>query len=135
MPVDLKAKFEEDKNGNKTMMVTINNGSPALFQSFEPIKEENQDITTYIGSFYSPELETTYQVLIKDQKLMGHHSRHGDFPIQMLKKNILQIPGFAIIKYELGVDDKVGELEFQTEEQEMFGLKRSNSCDCSNYSS
>ena len=107
VPVDLKAKFEEDKNGNKTMMVSINNGSPALFHSFETIKEENQDITTYIGSFYSPELETTYQVLIKDQKLMVHHSRHGDFPIQMLKKDILQIPDYAIIKYERGVDDKV----------------------------
>jgi len=104
---NLIAKFDLDKNGNKTMAVNIDDGAPSTFEYFEPILDSKKYIRDYIGRFYSPELESTLDILIKDEKLIGHHSRHGDFPMQMLKIDVLEIPGFAIIKFERKKDNKI----------------------------
>lgn len=104
---NLIAKFDLDKNGNKTMAVSIDDGTPSTFEYFEPILDSKKYIRDYIGRFYSPELESTLDILIKDEKLIGHHGRHGDFPMQMLKIDVLEIPGFAIIKFERKKDNKI----------------------------
>ena len=104
---NLIAKFDFDKNGNKTMAVRIDDGSPSMFEYFEPILDTKKYIRDYTGSFYSPELESIVDIFIKDDKLVGHHTRHGDFPMQMLKSDILEIPGEAIIKFERETDNKI----------------------------
>ncbi|MGC1206167.1 MAG: hypothetical protein WA839_14955 [Flavobacteriaceae bacterium] len=104
---NLIAKFDLDKNGNKTITVSINDGAPSTFEYFEPILDSKKYIRDYTGRFYSPELESIFNVLIKDENLIGHHGRHGDFPMQMLKIDVLEIPGFAIIKFERKKDNKI----------------------------
>lgn len=104
---NLIAKFDLDKNGNKTMVVSIDDGAPSTFEYFEPILDSKKYIRDYIGRFYSPELESTLDVLIKDEKLIGHHGRHGDFPMQMLKIDVLEVPDFAIIKFERKKDNNI----------------------------
>jgi len=100
-------KFDVDKNGDKIMAVSINDDAPIALSYFEPIIEPKRYIKEYIGRFYSPELESTLDIFIKDDKLVGHHGRHGDFPMQILKIDVLQIPGFAIIKFQRKKDNKI----------------------------
>ncbi|MEM6725323.1 MAG: serine hydrolase domain-containing protein [Bacteroidota bacterium] len=57
----------------------------------------NVDLSEYAGRFYSPELESTLDILLKEDQLIGHHARHGDFPIELLKRNALMITNFAAI--------------------------------------
>lgn len=104
---NLITKFDLDKNGNKTMVVSIDDGAPSTHEYFEPITEPNKYSKDYIGRYYSPELESTLDILIRDEKLIGHHGRHGDLPIKMLKIDVLEIPGFAIIKFERKKDNKI----------------------------
>lgn len=104
---NLIAKFDLDKNGSKTMVVSIDDGAPSTFEYFEHILDSKKYIRDYIGRFYSPELESTLDVLIKDEKLIGHHGRHGDFPMQMLKIDVLEVPGFAIMKFERKKDNNI----------------------------
>lgn len=107
---NLIAKFGINEKGIKTMSVSVDNDRPSLFEHFEPITAPMQYAREYTGRFYSPELESTIDILIKDEELVGHHGRHGDFPIQMLKRDVLEIPGFAIIKIERKKDTKTSGL-------------------------
>ena len=54
-------------------------------------------LNDYVGRFYSPELESTFDILLENDKLIGHHARHGDFPMKLLSTDVLEIPGFASI--------------------------------------
>lgn len=90
VPNDVKVSFNTDKNGLKTMMVTIDNGKPILSAVFEPVDPSKADLSDYTGAFYSPELETTYTISAADGKLSAHHARHGDFGMKILKKDVLE---------------------------------------------
>ena len=46
-----------------------------------------QDLQTYTGVYYSPELETRYEVLLKDGKLIARHRRHGDLTLRPQQKD------------------------------------------------
>ena len=88
--VDLKVKFETNKNGDKIMLVTIDDDPPVIFEAFDVIVPSLEDMSSYTGRFYSPELETSYVISVKNEKLSCHHPRHGDFEIKILKKDILE---------------------------------------------
>ncbi len=50
----------------------------------------NQEILEEIcGTYWSPELETQYILYMKDEKLMGHHPRHGNFAIRYIREDKL----------------------------------------------
>ena len=82
------------------MTVIINNGPPIISQSFTPVTSEDTDLSSYTGEFYSPELETTYVISEKDETLICHHPRIGDFEMMVLKKDVLKGNWpFSIAKY------------------------------------
>ena len=89
VPVDLKVKFKISEN-DKTMIVTVDDGEGSLFKSFEPEDTAEDALAPYIGKFYSPELETTYDIYLEDDTLYYHHARHGNAPMKVLKKDILE---------------------------------------------
>lgn len=43
----------------------------------------------YKGKYYSEELESTYEILSDGKKLIGYHSRHGEFGIEIEDQNHL----------------------------------------------
>ncbi|MBL4654111.1 MAG: hypothetical protein JKY53_14800, partial [Flavobacteriales bacterium] len=104
--VILIAKFDVDENGNKTMSVRVDEGAPPIFESYNPIAD-SKEFKDYIGRFYSPELESTFDIVIKDEKLVFHHGRHNDFPMQLIKGDVLEIPGYAIIKFEREKNNRI----------------------------
>lgn len=44
-----------------------------------PLKPDLSQLNEYAGSYYSPELETTYRLTVEKGKLVAHHMRLGDF--------------------------------------------------------
>ena len=104
---NLVAKFDVDATGHKTMSVSEDGGRSSMFKSFEPVVADAMDFKGYTGRFYSPELESTFDFFIRDEKLVGHHGRHGDFPVQIIKSDVVENPGRAIIKFERDKNNKV----------------------------
>ena len=86
---DVKVKFEIPQNGDKTMIVLIDSEAPIISKSFVPIEANLEKMKSYTGTFYSPELETTYTIFLEGEKLKWHHARHGDADIKILKKDVL----------------------------------------------
>lgn len=84
---DVKVRFDFD---NQTMAVQINDGNDIMHTLFDPSPPTAEDLKTYTGTYYSPELEVTYNIFIADEKLKWHHPHFGDHDIKILKKDILQ---------------------------------------------
>ncbi|MDA3883991.1 MAG: serine hydrolase [Candidatus Delongbacteria bacterium] len=105
--VDLRVKFII--NGKlKSMIVTVDDGEPISSQGFEPRTMTTKDLLSYTGKFYSPELETTYDVFLENGTLFCHHSRHGEFEMKVLKSDVLESEWpMALTKYKR---DKKGEV-------------------------
>lgn len=86
---DLKIKFTISSK-QKSMTVRVNDGVPSVFQVFEAQTITTEDLLSYTGDFYSPELETSYKIYLEDDTLFYHHARHGEFKIKVLKHDVLE---------------------------------------------
>jgi len=104
---DLKVTFET--NGKqKSMYVSVNGGKPSVLYDFEARSITTKDLLSYTGTFYSPELETSYKIYLKEDTLFCHHARHGDFKMKVLKQDVLESEWpMAITKYKR---DKEGQV-------------------------
>ena len=48
------------------------------------------ELKDYVGTYYSPELDTHYHFKLVDNQLKGNHVRHGDFEFKILNKDNLE---------------------------------------------
>ena len=73
-------------------------------------KEKNEpDLSTYVGSYYSPELETTYKIELREGKLVACHQRHPDVVLRPLStdKFIANSFYFPTAQFERGDDGHI----------------------------
>lgn len=63
----------------------------------------------YTGEYYSPELQTTYRIVLEDDQLIVRHRRHNDFKITPVEPDQLQAEAyfFRDVKVERNGDDEV----------------------------
>lgn len=87
-----------DSNTNTMKLISADN-SIDVFEKYEDKSNLTEDLKKYTGTFYSSELETFYTISLKEDKLIGYHSRFGEFDIQILKQDVLSWSGMAISKY------------------------------------
>ncbi|MEM1134561.1 MAG: serine hydrolase domain-containing protein [Bacteroidota bacterium] len=103
---DIKVTFGLGKN--KTMTITVDGPSPITSYSFEPIASTKDELAAYTGKFYSPELETSYTISLKNDTLFWHHIRHGDFKMKRIKKDVLKGNWpFNMVKFQRNKKGKV----------------------------
>lgn len=96
------------KGQDRNMIVTVGDGQPGIFNGFDPTEPSKEELESYNGEFYSPELETTYKILLKNDSLFYHHARHGDHEMKVLKKDVLEGEWpLSISKYKRNAEGQV----------------------------
>lgn len=88
-----------DVNTNIMKLISADN-SIDVFEKYVDKPLLIEDLKEYTGTFYSSELETFYTISLKDDKLIGYHSRFGEFDVQILKQDVLSWSGMAVSKYK-----------------------------------
>jgi len=78
------------KSQDRSMIVTVGDGQPGTFTGFDASEPGKKELESYTGTFYSPELETIYQIYLKNDSLFYHHARHGDKEMNLRKKDVLE---------------------------------------------
>jgi CubicO group peptidase (beta-lactamase class C family) len=92
---DLIVKFEE-KEGQKQMIVTVNDEPASVFEAYTKPTYTSEALKEYEGRFYSPELKTTYNIVVEGKKLVLTHSRASDTKFSVLKKDVFNFQRFLI---------------------------------------
>ncbi|MDF0708294.1 serine hydrolase domain-containing protein [Flagellimonas okinawensis] len=65
-------------------------GSPKVFSKLEKGASKLTTGAEYAGSYYSPELETTYTIHYENGTWYAHHIRHGKLPLELRKNDLLK---------------------------------------------
>lgn len=86
---------------NDTIYMLVKDGEKEeeLFTPYTYSPTTSIELNAYCGNFYSSELETSYTITSADNALIGYHSRHGYFPISILKKDIVSWDGLGVAHY------------------------------------
>ena len=86
--VDVFVLFEFKKE-KKQMLVDVKGQSMAVFHAIKNTAIAKNELTQYTGSYYSPELETTYSISVKGDTLSMYHPRHGNIAVKREFPDIL----------------------------------------------
>lgn len=97
VPVDTD-RFEAIDPENKTvitfdgntMTLLRNSGAPLVFKKYTPSALDPKNAVEYIGTYYSPEIQTTYTLHFSDGKLYAHHIRHGKLELNQKQKDLFE---------------------------------------------
>jgi hypothetical protein len=95
-----------DLSTDKMNLISAN-GTIDKFDKYNDQPLTTQDLQDYTGTYYSPELESTYILSLKDGKLYVYHSKFGEAEVQVLKKDVLDWSGSAISKYRRDKNQKI----------------------------
>ncbi len=96
---DLKPKIEDKNQNGKD----------------NPIKEFNSNLTEFEGEYYSPELTTTYNIKIRENKLIMSHRKLSDIALTQIGGNNF-----------LGTNTFSFEMEFLRTNEKVVGFEISN---------
>ena len=77
--------FIKDESGKITKIKTIMNGQENFAVRLPDFDSARVNLTEYAGDYYSPELSTTYSLVVESGKLIARHFRTGDVHLTALK--------------------------------------------------
>ncbi|EPR69210.1 Beta-lactamase [Cyclobacterium qasimii M12-11B] len=83
----LEDAFEKESDA------ATNADDPIESQEFTPPNYEVSDLKEFVGAYFSPELNTTYEAVLKDGKLTVTHARASDFVISVAKNDLFLFDG------------------------------------------
>ncbi len=75
--------FERDEKGN-VVRFAMKNASQNLSAKRLNAPAPAEQLTQFTGDYYSPELGTSYTLVVKEGKLVAQHRRHDDIPLTEL---------------------------------------------------
>ena len=90
--------FSDLENKVSQLLTVYQNGNKTEAKRYIEENLSGINLIDYKGRFYSPELESTIDIILEGDSLIGHHVRHGDFLVKLQGVNALEMSGFGSIK-------------------------------------
>lgn len=112
VPVDLRIKFSQSGE-TRQMSVVINNGDPIVSHEFIPPNYSVSELEDFTGEYFSPELNTTYVAVLKDNELTFTHARSSDFEVSAAKSDLFTYGGYSI-QFERNANQDITGLRVST---------------------
>lgn len=79
------------KNNQQELSVKIGNGDPIHFTPYTPAKYPLSNTSDYIGTYYSEELETSYEIVLEKGQLVTKHQRLDDMTFRPVTQDIFRV--------------------------------------------
>lgn len=93
-----------------------NPAPPAPEEKKIPFDASKVKLSEFVGTFYSPELETAYTFVVENDTLRAHHQRHDDMKFTPMRPNVFRANQWYL-----------GEVEFERNKaNQITGLRASN---------
>jgi len=93
---DIRVKFSKSIE-KRQMTVLIDGDKPIISNEFTPPNYKVSDLKEFTGEYYSPELKTTYEAILKNDKLTFTHARASDVIISATKRDMFLTSGYSFM--------------------------------------
>ncbi len=84
-PVSARVRFIKDDSGKVIKMLVRMGGGEVTAPRMPDFDKSRFDLKQYTGDFFSPELSTTYSLIVENNRLVARHFRTGDVSLTPLK--------------------------------------------------
>ncbi len=84
---DVKIEFMLDKNGYAGSLELNQNGQKFVGLRLQPFNKRSVALSDFTGRFYSDELSTFYDIVIKNNQLFVEHNRMDDFLLKLFSED------------------------------------------------
>lgn len=97
-PEDAEMAFERRASGVTRLTLSFRDTLPQILETYEPLKASEEALAQYIGEYTSAEVEATYRIFVKDNKLTLAVNWQEPFALQPTVRDEFQGPiGTAIV--------------------------------------
>lgn len=100
VPVYAVVTFTEE-DGERLMTYSDRSEEVTVMRQFDFREPDAAALARYTGTYYSPELDTSYEMVVEDGELKARHSRHPDFSLTYLRDNHFT-NGWTNIQFQTG---------------------------------
>jgi CubicO group peptidase (beta-lactamase class C family) len=90
VPDEFLLRFDLTNKRQKRITFIENGKESGGLIEFEEAEITPALLKKYVGSYYSKELDTWYELRLEENQLKGYHSRHGAFGLQVIKEDVLE---------------------------------------------
>ena len=92
--VNAVVEFTEENQG-RVMTFKDPGGEITRMASFDYVEGDPDLFERYAGTYYSPELDTSYQLVVENGKLMARHNRLPDVPLSLIRGDRFSIGPYS----------------------------------------
>ncbi len=87
-------------------IIVSSNGRKRNWVKTEKYVPDEEELREIAGKYWSPELETQYRFYVRDGELFGYQTRHGEFSLECIDKDVYVSDSGFINKIEIVRDRK-----------------------------
>lgn len=84
---DARLEFQRDSAARVTQFTLMQGSQNIIARRMVLAGDIPTDLSEYTGAFYSEELGTTYNVVLKEGKLVARHRRHDDIQMTPISRD------------------------------------------------
>jgi CubicO group peptidase (beta-lactamase class C family) len=85
---DVQVQFHPEKDGYVERLTVVAEGETIKGKRSKVKELAPEQMREYAGDYYSGELDTTYKIVLQDDKILARHRRHGDIPLVRTKEDV-----------------------------------------------
>lgn len=100
--------FSKDDDGRNHMSLKRGEGAPMKFVEFKPVSYTASDLKRFVGTFYSPELNVSYDLKMKAGGLMLYLNGREISAMRPIKVNLFRNQNFGVFKFSKNLVGQIG---------------------------
>jgi len=86
-------------NGEKALVFKTSGEEDTRMEAYDYESLARAPLAGYTGSYYSPELDTSYEIILENGQLLRRHSRHPDQPLTFIRPDLFNMGGWFQVQF------------------------------------
>ena len=104
---DVLVKFDENRQGNRTMSFIANGGNPEISTEYKPNVYTDEELVDFAGVYHSKELGVNYTLELEDDFLMLYINETKTSPLKSIMVNRFLNDEYGIFQFNTDGEGKV----------------------------
>ena len=103
---DVRISFNKGSDSKVNQFTLYQGGQTIVARRIKPFDPTSLDLRTYVGNYYSPELQTSYTLELKNDTLIANHIRHEPAAMTPIAKDAFSTNLWYMGKIEFTRNEK-----------------------------
>jgi CubicO group peptidase (beta-lactamase class C family) len=113
-PGGAELAFTGQSNAVERLRLVVEGERPREFERLEPSKPSASDLASYAGRFYSDEINTAYDLVVRGDTLVAVSRRGAEYPLEPMSADLFRGRGMGTVRFERDGRKRVTALRVST---------------------